>query len=181
MTITVLDKDDKVVCTLCGDEKLLGSFPVDNGHTLQVEDTSRTKGEFENTAAVEKFELTKDDYSKRGDTVQAFLKKNKLGKYNEEEMAQLANEKAKNEEAERKLAEEGGMVDGARCEVTVAGAGKRRGTIRFSGKVHFQPGWWVGVQYDEPTGKNDGSVGGKRYFSCPDKYGGFVKPVSVKV
>ena len=63
---------------------------------------------------MEKFELSKDDYSKRGDTVQAYLKKNKLGKYNEEEMAQLANEKAKNEEAERKLAEEGGMVDGAR-------------------------------------------------------------------
>jgi len=36
------------------------------------------------------------------------------------------------------------------------------------------------LQYDEPVGKNDGSVKGKRYFDCPQGYGAFVRPNLVK-
>jgi len=180
MKIKVFNKDDKEVCSLSDDSKMLGFYPVDNGHRLEVTDNSKVAGEFENTAAVDKFELTKEDYSKRRDTVQAYLKKNKMGKYNAEEMAALAAEKVKQEEEEKKLIDDGGIVEGARCQVTVPGSSKRKGTIKFVGNVHFQPGWWVGVQYDEPYGKNDGSVGDHRYFTCQNKYGGFVKPASVE-
>ena len=41
-------------------------------------------------------------------------------------------------------------------------------------------GWWVGVQFDEPVGKNDGAVKGKRYFDCTDGYGSFVRPDKVR-
>lgn len=96
----------------------------------------------------------------------------------------------------------------------------------IAGKTQFQPGYWVGVRYDEPVGKHDGRYGvcaacylwegarklciqacgacgrtggvavlvewidcrsshtrvaGVQYFSCPDKYGAFVRPAAVTV
>ena len=140
MNLTAFDKEDKLICQLGDINALLGSFPLDDGVRIHVEDNSKAKGEFENTANVEKFELSKEEYNKREDTVAAFLKKNKLGKYNEEEMAELARQKEAKEDDEKKMIDNNGMVVDARCEISVAGQLAKRGTIRFVGKVHFQPG-----------------------------------------
>ena len=48
-------------------------------------------------------------------------------------------------------------------------------------KGGLPPGYWVGVLFDEPVGKNDGSVKGVRYFECADGYGGLVRPDKVTV
>ncbi len=49
-----------------------------------------------------------------------------------------------------------GIEVGMRCE---ADPGHRRGTVRFVGDI-AATGFWVGVQFDEPVGRNDGTVKG---------------------
>uniref|UniRef100_A0A3Q1CLP5 CAP-Gly domain-containing protein n=1 Tax=Amphiprion ocellaris TaxID=80972 RepID=A0A3Q1CLP5_AMPOC len=58
--------------------------------------------------------------------------------------------------------------------------GQRTGVVQFYGKTSFAPGLWLGVELDKPSGKNDGSVGGVRYFSCPPKHGVFAPPSRVQ-
>jgi tubulin-folding cofactor B len=90
---------------------------------------------------------------------------------------------------------------GARCEVESTEPGlSKRGTVRFEGETKFSKGIWVGVEYDEPFGKNDGScvlesisrlfrcpdlwtnsIQGERYFECRQNYGAFVRPDKVRV
>ena len=73
---------------------------------------------------------------------------------------------------------------GSRCEVESAEPGlHKRGTVRYVGSTDFggAGGVWVGIEYDEPMGKNDGSVEGKRYFTCAPKFGVFVRPDRVRV
>lgn len=51
--------------------------------------------------------------------------------------------------------------------------GSKPGVIAYIGETQFAPGEWAGVVLDQPIGKNDGSVGGIRYFQCEPKRGVF--------
>ncbi|XP_014286914.1 tubulin-folding cofactor B [Halyomorpha halys] len=177
MKLKVFTKDDKLVCALDDNNALIGSYHIDDGMRLHVEDSFSLRKQLEEDESVEKYKLSEEEYAKREDSVLAYLKRNKLGKFSKDEQERRELQKKEEEEAEAKKLET--LSVGARCEVSVPGQPTRRAAIRFIGTTHFKPGTWVGVQYDEPMGKNDGSVDGKRYFECPPKYGGFVKLLHV--
>ncbi|XP_065073889.1 restin homolog isoform X10 [Ochlerotatus camptorhynchus] len=65
------------------------------------------------------------------------------------------------------------LIVGERVIVS-SGFGSRPGILKYLGETQFASGTWCGVQLDEASGKNDGSVDDVRYFDCPDKYGIFV-------
>lgn len=56
----------------------------------------------------------------------------------------------------------------------------RVAVVRFAGTTSFQTGDWVGIELEEPTGKNDGAVKGQRYFECEQNYGMFLRPAGIR-
>lgn len=168
-------------------------------------------GQLTDVSQVEKFELTENEYAQRQgmlpflewspyansnsaflDTVLAYKQRHKIGRFAE-----------KTEEPQAPAP----IVDiplGSRCEVETSEEGfHKRGAVRFVGPTKFGKGGgvWVGVEYDEPIGRNDGrywspctlcvplslirallsSVEGERYFTCKPNFGVFVRPDRVKI
>ncbi|NXR40173.1 DCTN1 protein, partial [Zosterops hypoxanthus] len=67
---------------------------------------------------------------------------------------------------------------GSRVEVIGKG---HRGTVAYVGATLFATGKWVGVILDEAKGKNDGTVQGRKYFTCEENHGIFVRQSQIQV
>lgn len=173
-----LYKDKKFICNIDDDTALLGSYPVDDDLILHVTDTNVQCGEFESGNVEERYKISEDAYAKQKDSFRAFKEQNLRNMYQAKDQMEAKNQEEKEKEEEEKAAT---IKINDRCEVAVKNQPKRLGTVKYVGLTDFQSGYWVGVQYDEPVGKNDGSVKGKRYFECMMKYGGFVRPSNVTV
>uniref|UniRef100_A0A8D2MPM8 Dynactin subunit 1 n=1 Tax=Zonotrichia albicollis TaxID=44394 RepID=A0A8D2MPM8_ZONAL len=59
--------------------------------------------------------------------------------------------------------------------------GGHRGTVAYVGATLFATGKWVGVILDEAKGKNDGTVQGRKYFTCEENHGIFVRQSQIQV
>ena len=119
-----------------------------------------------------------ETYATLPSTVLSWKKTHHLGRFD----PTLPEKTAQREAAERAAIASRNIIVGARCRL--GGDDARRGRVAFVGDVEEIPGGggpWVGVELDEPVGKNDGGVGGKRYFECGQKRGVFVRAERVDV
>lgn len=140
------------------------------------------RGQVENEESLPHWEMPDEQYAARSNTVRA-----QLAAVRAQQAASQPSEPTAPTAPTPPLSEIKIKV-GDRCEVERT-TGPARGTVRFVGEAempatksgHKPGGIWVGVQYDEPVGANDGSVEGKRYFDALPKYGGFVRPEKVQV
>ncbi|KAF3002903.1 hypothetical protein E8E13_002080 [Curvularia kusanoi] len=153
----------------------LAQFPLQPYAEIIVIDTrpAAARTDFSDLSAVDKYVMPTAEYESRTDSVLAWKKAQKLGRFDPnaptiEQQKILASERE---------VDERGLVVGSRVRL-LPESDARRGTISFTGLVPEIPGIgaWVGVTLDEPTGKNDGSVKGKRYFECGNNCGVFVRP-----
>lgn len=54
--------------------------------------------------------------------------------------------------------------------------------MKYVGKIpDMGEGYFVGIQLDEPFGKNNGSFKSVKYFECLPKYGIFLRPDEINV
>ncbi|KXN91104.1 Tubulin-folding cofactor B [Leucoagaricus sp. SymC.cos] len=167
------ENNPTVLAQLSDNSRELSEYGLRDWQVLKVEDTNPSAsltGQLSDVSQVEKFELSDAEYARRQDSVLAYKMRNKVGRFAE----------TREEEVPPPAAID--IPIGARCEVESMEPGlSKRGTVRFVGQTKFSKGTWVGIEYDEPFGKNDGSVQGERYFEGRQNYGVFVRPDKVKV
>ncbi|ESQ49047.1 hypothetical protein EUTSA_v10021412mg [Eutrema salsugineum] len=175
MALELYDDCGSKVAVLSDDTRPLGFFSPFDGFRLHIIDLDpssvTTGGWLEDTSLVEKYTISEEDYAKRTDSFRKFKEK------------RVSQNPAA---PESKQTKENFMEDlcanfkvGDRCQVE---PGEKRGMVKYVGQAEsLGPGYWVGIQYDEPLGKHDGMVKGTRFFECPLLHGGMVRPDKVKV
>lgn len=177
MQLLLLDSNNSLLARLDDDRKMLGYYNVHSGMHLRVIDTNpfslAKAGGLENASLVEKYKISEDAYNKRENTVRA---------YKRAQLAKDPNWKSKIELQRNQVPGSDSITHMKvhdRCQVQPGG---RRGSIMYLGEVpEIAPGYWVGVHFDEPVGKGNGTVKEKVYFECNPKCGGFIRPQHVEI
>ncbi|KAK7705101.1 hypothetical protein SLS57_010213 [Botryosphaeria dothidea] len=161
---------------------LLSEFPLQPYAEIYVDDTrpAAARTDFTDVSSVQKYVMPPDEYEHRKDSVLAWKKAQKLGRF-DPDAPSIEEQKVKALERE---VDERGITVGSRVQLLPAATDGRRGTVSFVGPIPELPppaGPWVGVTLDEPTGKNDGSAKGVKYFECKPNCGVFVRPEKIEV
>ncbi|KAF7448439.1 NIP100 Dynactin complex subunit [Pyrenophora tritici-repentis] len=175
LSLRVGSQDAVAISAVDEEQTRLAAFPLQPYAEMTVVDTrpSAARTDFTDLSSVTKYEMPAAEYEHRSDSVLAWKKAQKLGRFDPDAPS---IEQQKIRASEREVEERGLALHGRVRLLPETDA--RRGTISYIGLVPEIPGIgvWIGVTLDEPTGKNDGSIKGKRYFECGKNCGAFVRP-----
>lgn len=185
--------------TIDDESSLVGDarYALRKGSEIEIQDTRpagvRQTFNFQDLSGVEKYQMPEAQYAQLDDSVLAWKRRQKLGRFdpNAKSADQLAVERLQHDQD---MVTSRGILVGLRCRV--GNDDSRRGTVRFTGEIPGLGGAreagcvWIGVELDEPVGRNDGTVivetedGGqqpRRVFQCKDKYGVLARPEKIQV
>merc|ERR1711881_109126 len=100
---------DTELYDLLDNDRLLGSYAIEDHYRIHVSSTVKNGAcmgggiggivDFNDTSKVEKYVMDEKEYDSMKGTVRDFKRKMKMGRFNEEEMAKQAEEKAATEAA----------------------------------------------------------------------------------
>merc|ERR1711991_373502 len=159
MELELRNLDGTVIAKLEQQDQTLDSYNPENGKRLHIvdNDPNQTVLLLQDTSQVEKYTMSDESYNERDVTFKKWKEQNTVNSVNEEHRV------------------------GAKCIVNGNDGSKREGTIRYIGPVADSSNIYIGVEFGQPLGKNDGSAKGKRYFECKANHGSFLKPPMVKM
>lgn len=178
MHLAVYHSVGEAVAVEAPDSALVGSVGIEAQLRIHVSDTrpdlelSQVAADWKADRSEEAFVLLEQQYEQRADLVLAWKKQQQLGRFDPgySQRAEAA--------VQQQQAAAAALVVGLRCRVGEV----RVGYVRYVGAVpEIAGGVWCGVEFDEPLGKNNGSVKGTVYFECRPCHGSFVRPAAVEV
>lgn len=179
MRLVLKDESGTVIESNMLNEKMFGYYQPIEDYTIHIVDLQENGKwtDWDDVSKVEKFRMSDDDYDKRTNSVRALKRIEAERKRKEAEAAGIELAPELDADSFKEQAEK--MKEGDRCQCQ---PGDRLGTVKYVGRiVALKPGFWIGVEFDEPVGKSDGSAKGVQVFSCRPNYGGFLRPDQVEV
>ena len=158
------------ISVTCSDSTLVNAYEH-QFQSVSIGDAVRAAEAGESTSIVKKFELTEEEYSRLPDNAAKW--RARMFSPQERNQSQVKDSLS---------AMETNFRIGDRVIVTLTkkppnvSANGNKATVHYVGTVHFASGTWIGVSYDDPIGKHNGTIDTKDYFQTKEKHGAFVRP-----
>jgi tubulin-folding cofactor B len=187
----VFDARGRKVAVMDNDNLCLGHYGIQDGWMVQVEDVDpfRSVARLQDYSEAPKYVMSDEEYRARKGTFREWKLQNPeeymkhFGHLHPDQQKALDAIKGTSSTPAAARTDETGAEEAARITVGMRAriVGDRRGTVAYVGPVAFAKGHYVGINLDEPVGKHDGEVKGKRYFQADPMSGVMVPAEEVEV